>query len=519
MNKARVSAAYARAADSAVTTSLSPIQGSEFGYLEARHLLMRAGFGGTPGQIRTLVKWGPTKSVDQLLELGEPGFEPPAADLFDKDIVSPLTSEQRGELARARRNNDEETVSRFRAMRMEIERKDREQAQQLQTWWLKRMIETPRPLEEKMTLFWHGIFATSYRTIEDSYHMFQQNQLFRKHAVGSYADLLRAIIRDPAMIKYLDNDESRKNKPNENLARELMELFSLGVGNYGEQDIKEGARALTGYTFDDDSFKFDQKNHDGGNKRILGRSGKMDGEDFVAAILAQPACAKYIAMRLYKFFVADYPSGNREIDQAAKSVVSSLESTLRGGGGGGYQIKPVLRKLLLSEHFYQSATMGQQVKSPADVVVGMVRQFQPPVRDMGVLVDAMGKMGQNILYPPSVKGWNGGATWINTSTLFIRQNIACFLISGRKPHGFDPLAKDELFDARRLLQQILGKQWADKPTGEAIDEILRFSLGRVSPHNRASMVEFVDSRGGKITPEVFTHMLLLITAMPEYQLC
>ena len=499
-----------------VSGSLNPIKADAWGFDQARHLLLRAGFGGTPDQIRTLVKWGPTKSVDHLLNYESIAYDPIKPDEFDKDIMRPATAEERGELERARKRGDEEAVTRFRAMRQEAQRIDREQVKSVQRWWLKRMIETPRPLEEKMTLFWHGHFATSYRTIEDSYHMFVQNQLFRTHAVGNYGKLMYAIIRDPAMIAYLDNNDSRKGKPNENLARELMELFSLGVGNYSEQDIKEGARALTGYTFEDDEFEFKKNNHDTGMKRILGRSGPMDGDGFVSAILEQPACARYMASKLYRFFVADYPTGNKELDQAAKTAMSGMESMLLGGR---YEIKPVLRKLFLSEHFYQDGVIGEQIKSPAELVVGLVRQFHPPVRDLAVLSDSMGLMGQSVLFPPSVKGWNGGRSWINTATLFIRQNIACFLLTGRTPSGFDPLSKQEKFEAQELLEQILGEKWASMDVGEASEEILRFCLGRAAPYNRASVVNFVNERGGKLTPEVFTQALLLVTAMPEFQLC
>lgn len=499
-----------------VSASMNPIKPAAFGFEQARHLLLRAGFGGTPEQIRTLVKWGPTKSVDHLLNVDKiPGYEV-QEDAFDKDIMRPATSEERGELDRARRRGDEEAVTRFRAQRQEAQRKDRDQVRGMQRWWLKRMIETPRPLEEKMTLFWHGLLATSYRTIEDSYHMFRQNNLFREHAVGNYGKLMYGIIRDPAMIAYLDNNDSRKTRPNENLARELMELFSLGVGNYTEKDIKEGARALTGYTFSDDEFVFQANNHDSGTKRILGRSGPLDGDGFVSAILETPACAKYIARRLYTFFACDYPTGNREIDQAARTALGSLESALLSGR---YEIKPVLRKLFLSEHFYQDALIGEQIKSPAELVVGLVRTFEPPVRDLGVLSDAMGMMGQSLLFPPSVKGWSGGRSWINTATLFIRQNIACFLLTGRMPSGFDPLSKQEKFESAAVLEAVLGESWAKMEPGEAVDEILRFCLGRSAPHNRKAMLEFVNDRGGKFTPELFTQALLLITAMPEYQLC
>jgi uncharacterized protein (DUF1800 family) len=499
----------------AVSASMLPLRPAAFRTAQARHLLLRAGFGGTPAQLKVLVDWGITKSVDHLLNFEAVPFEGVDASEFDKDIIRPANDEERGELAKARRNNDEAAVARLRAERQEAQRKDREQVRWMQRWWLKRMIETPRPLEEKMTLFWHGHFATSYRTIEDSYHMFMQNQLFRTHAVGNFGKLLYGIVRDPAMIAYLDNNDSRKGRPNENLARELMELFSLGVGNYTETDIKEGARALTGYTFTDDEFTFQKRNHDTGIKRILGSRGALDGDGFVAEILRQPACATFIATKLYRYFVSDYPTGRREIDQAGARVVADLASTLRAEN---YEIKPVLRKLFLSEHFYQPALIGEQIKSPAELVVGTVRQLGTPPRDLALLADSMNMMGQNLMFPPSVKGWTGGRSWINTATMFIRQNIACFLLTGRTPSGFDALAQVEQFDPSALMQALTGDR-SPSDVNEVIDEVLRFMLGRVSTHNQQTLRAFVDERGGQLTPDVQARALLLVSAMPEYQLC
>ncbi len=497
-----------------VTGSLNPIKDKDWGFAHARHLLLRAGFGGTPAQIQTLVRWGPVKSVDHLLNFDGVEFEPVKAGDFDKDIMRPLNNEERGEIARARRTGDEEAVTRLRAMRQEAERKDRGQMRRVQAWWLKRMIETPRPLEEKMTLFWHGHFATSYRTIEDSYHMFMQNQLFRKHAVGSYAKLLNEIIRDPAMIAYLDNNDSRKGRPNENLARELMELFSLGVGNYSERDIKEGARSLTGYTFEDDRFVFQRNNHDTGVKQILGRRGAMDGEDFVRAILEHPACARFMCRKLYRFFALDLPTGDRQTDQTAQGVLSSLESTFVSSG---FEIKPVLRRLFLSEHFYAPRLMNDQIKSPTDLVVGLIRSTNCPARDLGVLNDAMGMMGQSIFFPPSVKGWDGGRSWINTATLYTRQNIACFLLTGRTPSGFDALAKQEQFDATPILDQLGLREHS--PKDEIAEGVLNFMLGESASHNREVLVRLMESSGTGVTNDILTRVFLLVTAMPEYQLC
>ena len=246
--------------------TLRPLAEQDFDFWAAHHLLSRAGFGGTPDQIRALSQLGLDKAIDSIVDYE---MHPPIEDPTDfaSDIMRPATPEEAEAYRKARQEGDEKTLSEFRRMRQQRQGADRKQIGAMRSWWLERMIETSRPLEEKMTLFWHGHFATGYRAIEDSWHMMMQNRMFRSLATGNFADLLRGIIRDPAMLRYLNNNRNRKQSPNENLARELMELFSLGEGNdYTENDIKEGARALTGYTYEDDDFVFQRGAHDSGSK-------------------------------------------------------------------------------------------------------------------------------------------------------------------------------------------------------------------------------------------------------------
>ncbi len=499
-----------------ISDSLRPIKPADFGYDQARHLLWRAGFGGTPRQIQALVSWGPQRAVDTLLNVeSTPAPELGRAGEFDKDIMRPPSREDRQMIQQARRARDEETLARLRAEREKREMRDRRQIAEVQKWWLERMVETPRPLEEKMVLFWHGHFATSYRTIENSWHMYLQNELFRRYALGNFGDLLRAIIRDPAMLAYLDNNDSHKGRPNENLARELMELFSLGVGNYSEEDIKQGARALTGYSFYDDTFEFQRANHDGGSKTILGRTGTLNGDEFVGAILEQKACPRFITRKLYRYFAADIPDG--DLDPATRSVIAGLAGSL---ASSNYNLKPMLRRLFLSEHFYDPRLMGQQIKSPVQLTVGAVRSLNTPVRDLSLLGDAMDRMGQNIMFPPSVKGWDGGRSWINTSTLFVRQNILAFLLTGKKPVGYDALKDVEKYDPTPLLSELAAAEpGADKDPARVIDYLLKFTLGRAPETARAALTDFAGSTGNQVTPDTVTGMLVLITAMPEYQLC
>jgi uncharacterized protein (DUF1800 family) len=505
----------ARQTREAMRRAWEPLEASRFGFAQARHLLWRAGFGGTPAQISAIAGLGPERAVDYLLETPDVRDDSPEADLFDRNIMRPYSEQEQRIAAQARRTRNEDALAQLRAMRQQAQVQDRRQMREIQRWWLRRMIETPRPLEEKMTLFWHGHFATSYRTIEDSYHMFLQNQRFRKHALGNYGQLMREIIRDPAMLAYLDNNDSRAGRPNENLARELMELFSMGVGTYSERDIKEGARALTGYTFRDDEFVFNRENHDGGRKRIFGRTAEFDGDGFVDGILAQRATGAFMTRKLYAYFVGDLADDPREDDPVVRSVLDEMRTTFVRSR---YEIKPVLRELFLSEHFYSEPVRGQRIKSPADLVVGGVRELRTPVRDLSALLDAMDLMGQSLFFPPSVAGWPGGRTWINTSTMFVRQNTMAFLLTGRRPGGVDALADRQPYDPGPILGE-LQEALGDGDDQHIVKSVLEYTLGRTPAHAVDSLQEVLSRRGGARDGEAMRDMLLLVTAMPEYQLC
>lgn len=499
------------------TASLSPIDRAAWSPDHARHLLWRAGFGGTPKQIAYLASLTPEDAVSALLDFDKTtGYADVKPDDFDDSIMTPPSEDQRREIQRARRAQDEDTLAKVRLVRQQREQQDRRQMNGVQRWWLRRLIESPRPMEEKLTLFWHGHFATSYRTIENSYHMFVQNQLFRRHAAGSFDSLLNAIIRDPAMLAYLDNNESKKGQPNENLARELMELFSLGEGRYNEKDIKEGARALTGYTFEHNAFVFLKEWHDEGSKSLLGRSGSLDGEGFVRAILDRRDAAEFITMKLYRFFVNDLPP-TPDSRRVASGVVKQLATTLLSGK---YELRPMLRRLLLSEHFYDPANRLVRIKSPVELVVGVVRSLNTPVRDLGILNDALDLMGQSLFYPPSVKGWDGGPCWINTSTLFVRQNVTNFLLTGKTPNGYDPLADVEKYDFLPLLMEASeAAPGAEKDAEKLARYLVQFSLGQdISPDKQAIITGYL-KQCGSLSANAAARTLALVTSLPEYQLC
>ena len=488
-----------------VSRSLMPLPAGQFGFEQARHLLNRAGFGGSHDQIAALADMGLNQAVDLLVDYDDIDADFLTSPAVDPDIIEPLTAERR----QARRDGDRNALDLLMADQLRRRRDDRQQIASLARWWMGRMIATPRPLEEKLVLLWHGHFATSYRTVRDSYLMFKQNMFFRKHARGSFAKLAGGIVRDPAMIRFLDNHNNRKRQPNENLARELMELFTLGEGNYTEQDIKQGAAALTGYAYRNNEFEFRRRQHDDGFKTILGKKGAFDGDDFVRIILEQKNCATFICYKLYRFFVDDLDQG---AGTAAKAVILRMAGELRARD---YRIAPVLKKLFKSRHFYDLQIMTNKIKSPVQLIVGTVRMLGTPPRDASLLIDAAGQMGQELFAPPSVAGWPAGRTWINTSTLFVRQNLATYLLTGKLPYqdhwdrasiGYDPMS----------LVQNLSRQ-----TPEAVvDHLLPTVLGsNVAPQRCDQLVAFLKERGSEITTDRLIGLLLLMTSTPEYQLC
>jgi uncharacterized protein (DUF1800 family) len=364
-----------------------------------------------------------------------------------------------------------------------------------------------------MTLFWHGHFATGGRTVEDSWKMFQQNHLFRTHATGNFATLVLNVIRDPAMIRYLDNNQSRRGRPNENLARELLELFILGEGSgYTEQDIKEGARALTGYTFQDEDFAFQEQNHDAGPKVIFGKKGNWNGDDFARLALSQRACSTFLCGKLHRFFVNDTPDADLPATHRAARAraIEAMAAELRDGQ---YEVAPVLAKLFRSAHFHDEANRAALIKSPVQLVVQTVRQLGTPVRQLSSLVAACDLMGQNLFEPPNVKGWDGGRAWINTSTLFVRQNVAIYLLTGKRPDIYDWENDGARFDADALaagaatpdalVDRLLAVTLASPAHPARRDELVRFAAAQTSPAARA---------------ERALSTLALITALPEYQL-
>ena len=495
-------------------SSLKQLDPKDFDQRKAQHLLQRAGFGGTPQQAQALADLGVEKAVDYIINYQSlPDPNPPAVEDYNKDIIRPPTKSERDAIRKARQSGNEDMVDTFRKERQRRQRVDRKQIAEMEQWWLLRLVSTPRPLEEKLTLFWHGHFATGYRTIENSYHMYLQNMFFRKHAMGNFKeDLVHGIIHDPAMIRYLNNNQNRKQAPNENLARELMELFTLGEGEgYSEDDIKEGARALTGYTVEDDTFAFQTRQHDSGSKKIFSRRGNFDGDDFVDLIFTRPSASTFVIEKLYRFFVNDLPHGETT---ESKSYIRLLSKVFKRKD---WNIQPVLETIFLSEHFYDASNMNAIIKSPIQLIVQAARTLHPPQRKKmaQTLAIASDVMGQRLFAPPSVKGWDGGRAWINTSTMFMRHNTMLYLLTGQRPDTQAWEADSKSFDAMSLVN---GRISNPKST---IKYLLSSLLNLESPSRDriSSLEDFMKTQHNKINNETVTGLLTLITAMPEYQLC
>jgi len=407
------------------TDDLSPIAAADWNDDRAAHLLERAGFGGTPEEIGRLAAMTPRQAVDALVD-----FESITSDLkpFDESGIwdpgmdpFPPSRAEAVRIARERGEGLGEKVRPERAQRRLQPVVDKFfyslaanaiETQRLGLWWAKQMLTTRRPLEEKLTLFWHGHFATGENKVRDYRMMLRQNGMFRAQAAGSLRGLLVGILKDPGMLVYLDNGENIKKHPNENFGRELLELFSMGVGNYTERDVREAARAFTGWTNNVLDFKFEADQHDSGEKTFLGQTGPFNGEDIIDIILRQPATAEFVSVKLYRYFVRE---------DVSTSVRASLGRTFRESG---YQIKPLLKQIFLSRDFYSPRAYATQIKSPVQLVISTYKKLGlrevPTIPDFGRMT---GGLGQSLFNPPNVAGWAGGRTWITPSTLLQRGNL------------------------------------------------------------------------------------------------
>lgn len=367
---------------------------------QARHFLVRTGFAPTQLEVDQITGQSAEQVVNALIARARATRPIHAAP----DFVSQPPPIPQAFL----KSRDEQQAMRQQQLREGFEMK---------AWWMREMIESPVPLQERMTLFWHNHFASSQQKVVRSQPMWQQQQLFRTQALGNFKTLLHAVAKDPAMLVYLDGANSHKQAPNENFAREVMELFTLGEssqgGSYTEQDIKEAARAFTGWSIErgDFAFRFRPAFHDDGSKTVLGRSGNFDGDGVLDVLLEQPAASRFIVGKLWREFVSPTPDV-REVDRIARRFWQS-----------DYDIGAALRELLLCDAFWRESNRGTLIKSPIDLVVGTLRQFGFSYTDTLPFVLKSAQLGQNLLAPPNVKGWPGYTDWINASSLLERKRF------------------------------------------------------------------------------------------------
>jgi hypothetical protein len=461
--------------DLAPKTAWAPYQPSDrnpWDLKKAGHLYRRAAFGASWPELEQAVKDGPDKTLSLLLKGGPGGAEMEriwAGGL--KTIVATANAQQMKEL------------------------------------WLLRMLYSPQPFIEKLTLFWHNHFATSNTKVNNVAYMLGQNELLRRHAFGSFRTMLQEMSKDPAMMVWLDTNLSKKGMPNENYARELMELFSLGIGNYTEQDIRQAARAFTGWEIRGGKYFFNRPQHEFASKTVLGQTGDWSGEDIVRICLEQKSCPYFITRKLFRFYVSETLEPT---DQLLEPVATAFRES-------DYDISVPVGMMLRSSLFFAPEVYRTRVKSPTDFGVGIVRALEGRVSATG-LANALDNLGQRLFYPPSVKGWDGGTTWLNSTTLLHRQNLALAITSthdGRFGKRTDPAA--------------LVRKYGKKSDEEIVDFFVKLFLqGDLSDDARVSLVEYLTKARTSPYPVFWSdedredHRLRavchLVLTQPEFQL-
>jgi uncharacterized protein (DUF1800 family) len=373
------------------------------GFDDARHLLSRTSFGATPAEIEALASLDYAVAVDRLISRTHPQALTAGPPWVNE---GPSFLRQQAAAQASKNTGDTKPVQL-------VQQQVREHGRELRVWWVEEMLATDQPLVERMTLFWHNHFTSSAQKVRHMPSLYWQNVLFRREALGNFAVLLKAVARDPAMLIYLDGVRSVARQPNENFARELLELFTLGEGHYTEADIKNAARAFTGWSIDRETGHFvdHHQQHDDGEKTFLGQTGRFNGDDIIAIVLRQPRTAETIVEKLWREFVSLTPQPDE---------VKRLAAIFRNGG---YEMKPLMRAMLLSPVFREPTNRGALIKSPIELIVGTVHILGLPVPEKTGLVRMMAGLGQSPFDPPNVKGWPGGESWITTNTLLLRQQF------------------------------------------------------------------------------------------------
>ena len=466
------------------------------------HLVRRAGFGGTRDELERYAALGYEATVEELLHP-----EKAPAALEDEDLIK----------------------------RYHVDENGLQPLDSCQTYWIYRMVNTRRPLEEKMALFWHGIFATGYTKLNQPKAILNQLGMFRRCGLGKFSSLLVELSRDPAMIFWLDNKDSHRHEPNENFGRELLELFSMGVGNYTEQDVFEASRAFTGWTIRnadlhtsrvardsvwpygrlDWQFEYREEDHDDTEKTFLGQKGNFNGEDIIDIICRQEATARFICRHLYNFFVADepqVPAWETVPPRDPQAVQTLMEAYFEHE----YDLRPVLRVLFNSDFFKEA--VFQKVKSPAELVAGTARMSGgysfPALKDIDLSQQAT-FMGQSLLDPPSVEGWHTGTEWIYTGSLVDRVNFAVSELGDAKRPGVRAIVDRVRSRSKVMSPDELVDVCLDLLGPMDVSEQTRHEL--VSQASDRGEVRFGSEDGDEGTTRRVLEILQTIVSTREYQ--
>ncbi|WP_291920395.1 DUF1800 domain-containing protein [Chitinophaga sp.] len=475
--------------------------------IQLQHLAWRAGFGET---LPVITDWDSRsrKGLVNKVLIGHTRKPMASVDVMDAD-----------DFPDAKKRKDMTPEERKKVQQMNTQG-----IKDLNVAWVNSMIRTEHPLREKMSLFWHGHFAC--RTENVLYNQ-QLLSVIRDNALGDFGELLSAVSKSPAMLQFLNNQQNRKQHPNENFAREVMELFTLGRGNYSEKDVKEGARAFTGWGFDENNnFVFREKQHDDGIKTFLGKQGNFNGDDVLKILLEQKQTARFITAKVYQYFVSEIPDQGR-IQALADKFYNS-----------GYKIKSLMQEIFMADWFYDSSIVGNRIKSPIELLVGIRRTIPMTFEKEETMLLFQRVLGQLLFYPPNVAGWPGGRSWIDSSSLMFRLRVPQVILYSQAfnvmPKELTPeMGEGNNYKMTLQINDFLKNQFSKKvkatidwnpyiqgfndvPRENLANEIAGILLQQTNQINRPMLEKYADSSSRENYIKTVT---IDVMSTPEYQLC
>ncbi|WP_343643120.1 DUF1800 domain-containing protein [Chryseobacterium sp.] len=451
-----------------------------------KHLLWRAGFGVGIHQIDGLKN----KNIKTLMN-----------ELFKEESFSEITYDTPDPVSAADYMNSTAPAEK----KKEMQRINREQNNELNLNFLNAIVNNKEQMREKMAFFWHGHFASR---VQNPRFNKQLLNTIRKNALGNFRDLLFEVSQSPAMLNFLNNQQNKKDHPNENFAREVMELFTMGRGNYTEKDVREGARAFTGWSYDKEGNFKERKNlHDEGSKTFLGKTGNFDGNDVLNIILEQKTTAQFITTKIYKFFV------NEKVDQ---DIVNTLSTNFYHSG---YDIKKLMTEIFLSTWFYDQKNIGNRIKSPIELMAGMMRILPMHIQNPENLIVYQKLLGQMLLYPPNVAGWPNGKAWIDSSTLMLRLQVPQ-IWSGLRPLEYSPRQDDDIDMGMKSRETALNKSFKNPNITIDWDRIEKLFAYKNCEDYLLQNTQSLDMNSvSNFSDKSIKMTVINLMSTPEYQLC